>query len=126
MARDLAAGLGFDPESFVRRLDFRQLDFPPTSECFAAGSIEAESIEELYLDSGKFDSAPPQANPAEQADLGRQAIYGTTCGHPAETRFSYRNYTRDSKSVVIVIVRLHPLGWTLPGAGTLRLIFSGT
>ena len=99
MARDLAAARESDRGPFDQsQRDFQPMDFQQMSECFVAMLIEA--VEERRLESGTFDSAPPQANPAEQANSGRTAIYGTTFGHPAETRFSYRDYTRDSKSAV--------------------------
>lgn len=59
-------------------------------------------VEERCLRSGKFDSAPSQtnsaqANPAEQANLGRSAIYGTALDTPQEP-VEYPHYTPDSKS----------------------------
>ena len=118
MARDLAAeqfDLGSSDQQAFRR----------TSACFAAALTEAVLIgvvEEPCLGSEKFDSAPLQANPVEQANLGRLAIYGTALDTPQEpssvTVIILPIASRDACALIAT--------WTLPGAGTLPLIFSGT
>jgi hypothetical protein len=53
---------------------------------FAAVMLAAVMLEAVRLDSGKFDPAPAPAETSAPVNLGKSAIYGTTFGHPVETR----------------------------------------
>ena len=53
---------------------------------FAAAMFAAVMLEAVRLESGKFDPAPAPAETSAPVNLGKSAIYGTTFGHPVETR----------------------------------------
>ena len=82
---------------------------------FAAAILAA-----VRLESGKFDPAPALAETAAPVNLGKSAIYGTTFGHPVETR---------SAALIIPPIasrsgRSLPPSWTQVRAGKLLAIFT--
>ncbi len=81
---------------------------------FAAAILAA-----VRLESGKFDPAPAPAETPALVNLGKSAIYGTTFGHPVETR---------SAAPIITPIasrsgRSFPASWTHSRAGKLLTIF---
>ena len=48
--------------------------------------LAAVMLEAVRLKSAKFDPAPASAKTLAPVNSGKSAIYGTTFGHPVETR----------------------------------------
>src|ERR1700730_13051589 len=82
---------------------------------FAAARLAA-----VRLESGKFDPAPAPAETSAPVNLGKSAIYGTTFGHPVETR---------SAALIIPPIAIRsgrslPPSWTQVRARKLLAIFT--